>query len=161
MPRYESDREDLLREATALVERAELKLRDYPEPIVIGFRRDGSGSVYVGTDPAWQFNTRGELRRAYVSGRLIKAEEGRLVALTRERSEEAVNLVRHRLGEAETAELLANCREWLQRLEVAIAASEYELEGQVPADGEIVPRIQQWLMTFAVEIQVARRPNVG
>ena len=42
MARRESDREDLLREATALVERAELTIEGFDEPIVVGFRRDGS-----------------------------------------------------------------------------------------------------------------------
>jgi hypothetical protein len=115
MSRRESDLEDLLREATALVERAELKIADYDEPIVVGFRRDGSASVFFGPDPVYQFNSAGELRRAYVSGLLYKAERGSLCALRRERNETEVALVRSNLPPDETAALLmalrgcANC----------------------------------------------------
>ena len=75
MARRESDREDLLREATALVERAELTIEGFDEPIVVGFRRDGSASFFFGADPVYQFNTAFELRRAFVVGLLYKAEE--------------------------------------------------------------------------------------
>ena len=44
MARQESNREDLLREATALVERVELHVPAFEEPIVVGFRRDGCAS---------------------------------------------------------------------------------------------------------------------
>src|SRR5437588_282047 len=86
MARETTDREDLLREATALVERAELAVADWPEPVVIGFRRDGAASIYFGGDPVYQFNARGELRRAFVADRLFKAEHGILAALDRQRS---------------------------------------------------------------------------
>src|SRR5262245_38318908 len=72
MARQESDREDLLREATALVERAELKVAGEPEPVTVGFRRDGSLSVFFGSVAVYQFNTAGELRRAFADGLLYK-----------------------------------------------------------------------------------------
>ena len=70
MARDESDREDLLREATALVERIELAPADAAddEHIVAGFRRDGALSIYFGADPVYHFNSAGELRRAYCDG---------------------------------------------------------------------------------------------
>src|SRR3954447_20411722 len=101
MSRHESDREDLLREATALVERIELTVGGFDLPVVCGFRRDGAASFYFGADPVYQFNAVGQLRRAFVAGRLIKAERGRLVALSRERTENEVALVRHELSAAE------------------------------------------------------------
>ena len=48
MARHEEDREDLLAEATALVERAELVVEGAAESVVIGFRRDGCASIYCG-----------------------------------------------------------------------------------------------------------------
>src|SRR3954468_24098136 len=116
MSRRESDREDLLREATALVERAELNVAGLEESIVIGFRRDGAASFYFGADPVYQFNAVGQLRRGFVAGRLIKAERGRLVALSRERTENEVALVRHELSTAEATVALAECSSFLNRL---------------------------------------------
>ena len=46
MAQRETNREDLLREATALVERAEIRIPGESEPIVVGFRRDGSASFF-------------------------------------------------------------------------------------------------------------------
>src|SRR5262245_12366974 len=103
MARQESDREDLLREATALVERAELKVAGESEPMTVGFRRDGSLSVFFGGDAVYQFNTAGELRRAFAGGLLYKAERGRLVELRRERSADEVALVRRELPDEESA----------------------------------------------------------
>ena len=73
MARNQSDREDLLREATALVERAELRISGWSEPVVVGFRRGGGASLFFGGKEVYQFNAGGELRRAFVAGRLIKA----------------------------------------------------------------------------------------
>jgi hypothetical protein len=161
MARSESDREDLLREATALALRAELSVPGFAEPIVVGFRRDGSASVYFGADPVYQFNTGGELRRAYVGGLLYKAERGRLVALRRERTASAVALVRRELTEEETASLLATMHDHLERIRLALADSEASITGQVPADGHLDDRIRQWLAAFRGKAQIAGRPNVG
>ena len=86
MSRSESDREDLLREATALVERVELSIPGYGESIVVGFRRDGSASFFFGQSPVFQFNSQRELRRAFRDGLLFKTDNGRLVEMRRERT---------------------------------------------------------------------------
>src|SRR6184192_244955 len=98
MARVERDREDLLAEATALVERVELEVAGWPGHVVLGFRASGCGSVYFGADEAYQFNTTGELRRAYRDGALYKAERRRLVRLARQRTAEEVQLIRHELN---------------------------------------------------------------
>ena len=61
MAHDDGHREDLSAEATALVRRAEFvaPAADRPNdesPLVAGFRRDGSLSVYFGEDPVYQFN---------------------------------------------------------------------------------------------------------
>lgn len=160
MSRRESDREDLLREATALVERAELKIADYDEPIVVGFRRDGSASVFFGPDPVYQFNSAGELRRAYVSGLLYKAERGSLCALRRERNETEVALVRSNLPPDETAALLMALRGCLTHLHEALANGSYTLLGRVPADADVVGRILNWLAALPPIVEIAHLPNV-
>src|SRR5881396_2480403 len=106
MARIEQDREVLLAEATALVQRAELEIPGPTEHVIIGFHSNGCGSVYFGPDEVYHFNTAGELRRAYRDGALYKAERGRLIRLTRQRASAEVQLMRHDLDETETADFL-------------------------------------------------------
>jgi hypothetical protein len=160
MARHESDREDLLREATALVERAELKVAGFEEPIVVGFRRDGSASFYFGADPVYQFNSALELRRAYIGGVLYKAERGRLVSLTRERGEAAVLLNRTDIGENDTAAIVGHLRDQLSTLAGALSKSQLSILGQVPADADVVKRILDWLAELPERVSIARAPNV-
>src|SRR5213595_680144 len=115
--RHESDREDLLREATALVERIELQIAGFDQPIVCGFRRDGSASFFFGPDPVYQFNTDCQIRRAFVGGKILKAEAGRLVALSRVRAASEVSLLRHELTENEILLFINDLRSNLQRLQ--------------------------------------------
>lgn len=160
MARQEADREDLLREATALVERAELCVAGMAEPVVVGFRRDGAGSVYFGGDPVFQFNSLGELRRAFCGGRLLKAERGGMVALNRQRTATEVQLVRHELSAAETAAVLQTLAENVVHLRDALARGDYSVTGQVPPHADIVGRICDWLESLGETIRVARVPNV-
>jgi hypothetical protein len=159
MARDESDRENLLAEATALVERAEVVLDD-GRTIVAGFRRDGSFSVFFDAEPVYQFNSRGELRRAYVDGRLIKAERGRLVALTRQRGQKQVALVRHDLDDAETAQFLAVMTPMLSELAGLLYAGRYRLSGQVPPEADVVTRIRVWLASRPQPPTIAQSPRV-
>ncbi|MDX1945813.1 MAG: hypothetical protein SFU86_10485 [Pirellulaceae bacterium] len=161
MARHEADREDILREATALVERAELTLSGRAEPIVVGFRRDGAASIFFGADPVYQFNAAGQLRRAYVGGRLIKAEQGRLISLRRERRETEVALWRHELTAEEEGVLLSQMQADLVRLGMALATGEFQLVGQIPADQDVVGRVRAWLAELPAPIVIAPAPNVG
>ncbi len=160
MAREESDREDLLAEATALVERAELLTLNDGIAVVAGFRRDGAISFYFGPDPVYQFNARGELRRAFRQGRLIKAEQGRLVALTRERTETESLLVRHELSRGETRTLLAELDGHLSELAQRVRERRFQLVGQVPADVDVVGRIERWLDSRG-DTTIAPSPRVG
>jgi len=159
MSRHESDREDLLHEATALVERMEFTLADHPEPIVVGFRRDGSASFYFGADPVFQFNSAGELRRAFIGGLLYKAEDGRLVALRRERSETEVALVRFEISNEEATTLIADLCGRLSQLRAALSSGSFTLVGQIPVESDIVHRISNWLVAMPA-IAIARTPRV-
>src|SRR5262245_21294310 len=145
MARQESEREDILREATALVERVELQLPGHQEHLVIGFRRGGAASIFFGADPVYQFNTAGELRRAYIGGLLYKAERGRLVALRRERCQTEVVLVRQTVDDACTAAILGKLRSELMSLEQALTRGASTIVGQVPRDIDVSKRITHWL----------------
>src|SRR6201999_1137217 len=95
MAREEEARENLLREAVALIARVELKVEGFDEPVVGGFRKDGAASFFFGQQIVYQFNQAGELRRGFFNGKLFKAEDRQLVELTRERIDGNVNLLRH------------------------------------------------------------------
>ncbi|MCA9226861.1 MAG: hypothetical protein KDA47_14665 [Planctomycetales bacterium] len=141
MARHESDREDLLREATALVRRIELRLPDLTEAIVVGFRRDGAASFFFGFDPVFQFRATGELRRAFRDGLLIKADSGRLVALRRSRTEHESLLLSRELPPDETQALLDDLCDRLNHLHRALVAAEYEIVGQAPHDEPLVEAV--------------------
>jgi hypothetical protein len=162
MAREESSREDLLREATALVERFELVPHSDDlgcSRVVAGFRRDGALSLFFDEDPVYQFNAVGELRRAYCDGWLLKAVGGRLVAMQRVRTQDQVQLVSHELSEAEKASMLAQMAEYLRKLAVLLDDKSFEIAGQVPSDAEVPDRLRNWLATHP-RWSVARRPNV-
>jgi hypothetical protein len=160
MARHESEREDLLREATALVERVELKILEFEEPVIIGFRREGAASVFFGADPVYQFNPAGELRRAYVGGILYKAERRRLIALRREQSDTEVVLFRRELDDAETAAFLSALDSHLSLLKAAFSQSSFSIVGQVPNEGDIIGRVRLWLDSLPPRVAVAAIPNV-
>lgn len=147
MARYEADREDLLREATALVERIELAALDDPnaDHVVVGFRRSGAASVYFGSEPAYHFNSAGELRRAYYDGALIKAEQGRLVEMRRNRKVDVVELDSKILADTEQQRLVDEIRADLRRLATELQEGRYAVIGQVPAEADVRRRVMQWL----------------
>jgi hypothetical protein len=161
MARHESSREDLLRDAKALVERVELAVLGQAAPVVAGFRAAGQASLYFGEDPAYHFTARGELRRAFVDRTLYKAEGGRLVGLARERSSAAVTLFRRELEPGEAAAFLGEATRRLEALREALAAGKYEVLRQVPAEARVVERLRTWLDEHGAKLAVAQRPNVG
>ena len=160
MAREEQDREDLLAEAVALVERIEIELPDGGGRVVAGFRRDGCGSLYFDADPAYHFNTRHELRRAFSQGRLLKAERGRLVTLR------AGSHARRSAARAARAERRRNGRN-LRRTHAAIAHAgseaarrDYRLVGQVPAAADVIGRLLRWLPQIGATARIAVSAHV-
>jgi hypothetical protein len=168
MAQQESPREDLLREATALIERLELVPRagssSRPEshnsdsPIVAGFRAGGGLSIFFGEDPAYHFNAAGELRRAYVDSLLYKAINGELVSLSRIRSAEQVELRSHKLSAPEQAAFIQRISKRLSDLVTDIAANSIVAREQVPPDNDVLDRLRTWLANH-LDLQIASRPN--
>jgi hypothetical protein len=144
----DSDREDLLREATALVERVELALSDSASDVakvVVGFRRDGALSVFFGAEPVYQFNAAGELRRAFCDGLLFKAAGGRLVSLERIRTADEVQLMRRDLSEVDQQAFIARLDQDLRRLAGHLETDSFRIVGQVPAHADVMSRVRTWL----------------
>jgi hypothetical protein len=169
MARTESDREDLLRDATALAERIELAPAEAgaDEHVVIGFRAEGAVSVYFGAEPVYQFNTANQLRRAYCDGRLFKAVRGRLVALERVRREREVQLLRHELTDDEQAVFISRMRGRLSDLVGQLDAGRVDVIGQVPVDKDVLERVRAWFACYDSDLagsrrlpEVARTPHV-
>lgn len=159
MAREEIDREELLAEATALVERVEWLV--HQQRVIVGFRRDGAASFYFGADPVFQFNARGELRRAYCDGLLYKARQGRVVELRREHTRKATVLWRRDLRDDEQRAWLARANERLESLRVALRQSRAVTLGQVPNDGEVASRVLTWLDGTPRPLAVAKSPRAG
>lgn len=160
MTRQEEDKEDLMREATALVRRVELALAANDDACVIGFRADGAVSVFFGADPVLQFNEAGELRRAFSGGRLVKAERGRLVWLERVRTATEVQLRRRPFTEQEQRAFLQSARGRLVDLRRQLASGSAKATGQVPAAEDVVVDVERWLEELPATLLVAAKPNV-
>jgi hypothetical protein len=161
MARREVQREDLLAEATALVERAEFQIAEESAPVVIGFRRNGAASVYFGQDIAYQFNAANQLRRAFVDDRLFKADRGRLASLVRLRTEDEVQLVRYDLDPAEMDAIMGQMGVRIARLRDEILSGKAKVLRQVPEASGVTARIANWLRQLSDPLEIARSPRVG
>jgi hypothetical protein len=161
MARERQDREDLLAEAKALVERASLALAGHDEDVMVGFRRDGGASLYFGPARVYHFTSRGELRRAMIEPLLFKAERGQLVSLRRQPGEGTIELLRHDLDATEMQAFLAEMAARLTALRLALAAGTFRLIGQLPPDADVVGRLRAWLDELGSDIQFAQSPRAG
>ena len=121
MARNESDREDLIREATAMRDRIEWQIPGDSEPVFAGVHSEGRLSVYFGQDPVYQFNSCGQLRRAYVEGFLYRTQGKTLAKLHRERSPDQTVLARSDLNSDELSQFLTAMDDRLTRLAASIS----------------------------------------
>lgn len=155
------EREDLLRDATALSPRIQLRLlrEDTPLEVFAGFRKEGAVSIYFGDDPVYHFNTRQELRRAFVDDRLFKAEQGRLVAWTPDRNDQRTDMHRHDLTFEEEQHFLQTMHATLTWLRKELDKQSCDIVGQVPVDGDAFPRLQEWIESHR-EVVIADTPRV-
>lgn len=132
MARNESDREDLMREATALVRRCQWVRHDGTEVAICGFRREGGLSIYLGADPVYHFDSNGLLRRAFRSGKLLRTQGNTLAQLTRQRTREATQLVRMDLEEQERDDFLAEMSQQIERLRREITKGVVTISQRIP-----------------------------
>jgi hypothetical protein len=147
MARIAHDREDLLRDARALIPRVKFRMQaaNADATVVAGFRGEAL-SLYINDDPAFHFNGSGQLRRVFLAGRLIKAEAGRLIAMTRVRTDKQIELHAEELAETEQQLLLSALANRLVEIKAALESGDATIDGQVPADGDAVPRLIAWLI---------------
>ena len=162
MAREEFDREDLIREATGLIDRVEYKVSFVKESVVVGFRLDGTISFFFGQARVYQFNAKNELRRGHLDGRLFKAERGRLVRLTRNRVDDQVELLRHDLSDAEQNEFTKSAISHIVALKQQIDSSEAVVLRSVSStDNETAAeRVSGWLSAWTGKIAIADTPRL-
>ena len=127
--------------------------------IVAGFRADGAFSIFFGEDPVYHFNADGELRRAYHDGLLIKAVDGRLVSLRRERTDTETQLLRHEFSPNEQEGFVLAMKQRLEQLFTILAAGDFDVKGQVPPERSVLARVKRWLWDRE-SWPIASRPNV-
>lgn len=130
----ESDREDLLREAVALVPRAELQVNGLPDLLTAGYRSSGILSLYFGQDPVYQFDPAGRLRRAFENGLLYRTASHTLARLRRVRSENEVTLQRSDLNPEELSHFRSRMQTLLITLQHALEENTATVIRCVPPD---------------------------
>ena len=161
MARESSDREDLLRDAVGIPHRIEFRMTPDEPSIVIGFRTNGAASIYWGQDEHFQFNTAGQLRRAYWQEQLVKADRGKLITMRREQQAGQTVLISRQMEQHETTHLLERIRGVMRRLTEAIASRELEIVGVVSEENrDVLSDADEWLKKMAGAIAIANRPNV-
>ena len=160
MARFEQDREDLMREATRLLPRASWSTAEIDRRIVTGIRPPGALSVYFGADPVYHFNSRGELRRAFIDGLLWKADRGRLVRMRRARSPEQTLLMATTVEADEQATRLARLQAELATFIDSVKREQTQL---IESVGPQADEREYWLSRLTVVagcLRVANRPHI-
>jgi hypothetical protein len=154
MAKRESPREDLMRDAVALVDRIEFTSSG-TAPVVVGFRRDGSVSFYFGEEPVYQFQANGVLRRAHLNG-IIKAENRRLVRLEKRPTHGEVHLVRRPFDATEQRAFLEHALWRLRELGRQMDAGQLHVSRQMSHSGsDVLPRVKCWINDLPNALEVA------
>lgn len=148
MARNEADREDLIREAVALTERAELQCVSFPEAVTIGYRATGAFSVFFGQDPVYQFDPDYRLRRAFENGSLFRSHETTLARMIRQRTEEQTLLIRSDLLPDELAAFRSKMLNHLQTLLSDLDTRQTNIIRIVPDGLDIFPRLRTTLLSI-------------
>ena len=167
MAKRTQDREDLLRDGTAMPVRGKL-LIDGVE-VVIGFRRNGQLSLYWDQDPVFQFDTDSRLRRVFIDSNRLKSDNGRLVRLTKtdEHSNQPagrLRLVTEPITAAAEARILQSLSHCLQQIDAALQSID-KLDGKtelqtVGASGrDFAGRVRRWIAKADQPIQLADGPS--
>lgn len=142
MARNESDREDLLAEATGLSPCWEIEVSGEAEPVVAGYKKTGNLSLYFGGDRVYQFDAAGCLRRGYVAGDLYRSEGPTLARIRRDRTDDETTLLRYDLNAEELQAWLADLRSHLDQLLQKLECQDYRILRERGADPSEFERLQ-------------------
>lgn len=161
MARQESDREDLIREATALKPRVEWEIVGEPGVVFAGLKRNGALSLYFDQDPVYQFDAEGRLRRAYVDGYLYRSDGDRLAQLHRERTETETVLARQDIVGTDLVQFLTTMRERLRSLVARLQCGQATVlrsitDGDLPNFATLIANAVEHAMELAPAIAPVR-----
>ena len=137
MARQEADREDLIAEATALVERGEFAIAGDKQAVTAGRRRNGGWSIYFGSDPCYHFDEAGRLRRAFAEGKLYRTQGHTLAELERVRTADATELRRRDLSIEELKAFLINATQRLEQLRQQLQSGQVHSTRSFPEQCEV------------------------
>lgn len=104
--------------------------------VVAGFRPPGAASFFFGQDPAWHFDSRSELRRAFVDGTAYRAEAGILVRLARELDSRRIAFRALALSEREQSELLARSHRDLTSFFDSLSTGDFSVSRRYPEEAD-------------------------
>ncbi len=159
MARHESDREDLMQEATGLIRRAEWRVPFQADVIVAGFKRSGGWSIYFGADLVYQFDADGRLRRAFAHGDLWRTQGSTLARLQRQRTETESGFQRHDLNDSELIEFLREVHRRLDELLTSLDCDAAQLLRQVPDEAGITAELTAAMRT-AISREITLAPAI-
>ncbi len=154
----EHDREDLVRDGTAMAWRGECEIDG--TLVTVGFRAQGQLSLYWGAEFVLQFNQVGQLRRAYWNNQKLAAENGRLAVVHSPQRGAQVKLVRELLTEVAHAEFIQHAGQVLRVLRQSVDEQNTGLwQRAVPDSQTLHQRLQQWFAESQPSLQIAAQPN--
>ena len=145
MARNESDREDLMKDATGLVHRIEFSHPQFEEHVIVGFKQNQHCSFYFGQDVVFQFDDQNGLRRAHFGGSLYRTQATTLAKLTRERTEAETFLMRKDLSSDELHSFIKEMRERLEVFRRLLVSEELHIEQQIPDELQLKELVQDRL----------------
>jgi len=167
MARQESDKEDLISEATALVDRAEyLRAAETDSKcswklVTVGFRKDRSFSIYFDQDPFYQFDSNGSLPRASENGFLYRSQHTTLARLKRERSDNQTTLQRTDLDATQLAAFQERLMSHLCEFHKALRSSKAQRQRAVTTMENIDQRTLEFLETVLRKEQPFLSPTIN
>ena len=151
----EHDREDLLGEGRNMPWRGQSAIDGVQ--VVIGFRDHGQASLFCGFDPVFQFNRQRELRRVFFRAIRYRAENGRLISMTRDSRGGQVGFVSQPIDPGIEVALLDSLRSWLSRVREAIDSDSWQVKGETVR--QFQSRLSDWFADLPDPVVIAAAPN--
>ena len=143
MARNEQDREDLMKEATALVRRMEFSVNQQEETIFAGYKRNGSLSIYLHPDLVYHFDDQCRLRRAFIAPYLYRTEGDSLTRLERVRTETTSQLAAVKLRPENLSLFQKEMIDHLEKLKIAFTANQVNIHQQIPEDVNLIQELTE------------------
>lgn len=140
MAQHESEREDLIREATALLPRAEFLLPSLQEPVTVGFR-ESAPSFFFGQNQVYHFDGAGRLRRAFVAGFLYRSQHSGLARLERIRTETQTVLLRSDLDSEQLLTFRSTMLETLRIIQSGLTDGSLKASRSIPPETDWITQL--------------------